>query len=71
MSKTFSGKQIVRALHRKGYIVDHQRGSHIFLHNLQENKSVIVPNHKELKKGTLNSILKKVGLSAEELKELV
>ncbi|MGD8780023.1 MAG: type II toxin-antitoxin system HicA family toxin [Ignavibacteria bacterium] len=71
MSKTFSGKDIVRALRRIGYYIDHQRGSHIFMHNLEENKSIIVPLHKEIKKGTLNNIIKKVGLTIEELKRLV
>ena len=71
MSKTFSGRQIVRVLHRTGFVIDHQRGSHIFLHNLEKNISVIVPNHKELKKGTLNNILKKAGLTIEEVKKLV
>ncbi|MCK4763333.1 MAG: type II toxin-antitoxin system HicA family toxin [Candidatus Aminicenantes bacterium] len=71
MSKTFSGKQVVKALRRIGYIVDHQRGSHIFMHNLSKNKSVIVPYHKELKKGTLNNILKKANVTIEELKELI
>lgn len=70
MSKTFSGEEIVKALRRIGYYVDHQRGSHIFMHNLEQNKSVIIPNHKELRKGTLNNILKKVGISIEELKDL-
>lgn len=41
------------------------------MHNPAENKSVIVPNHKELKIGTLKSILKKAGLSIQELKELI
>ena len=71
MSKTFSGREVVRGLRRIGFVVDHQRGSHIFLHNLEKNISVIVPNHKELKKGTLNAILKKAGITAEKLKLLV
>ena len=71
MSKTFSGAQVCKALRRIGYYIDHQRGSHIFLHNLANNKSVIVPNHKELKKGTLNSILNKVNLSIDDLKNLL
>ena len=71
MSKTFSGTQIVKALRRIGYVVDHQRGSHIFMHNLAKNTSVIVPNHKEIKKGTLNSIIKKAGITIDELKDLV
>lgn len=71
MSRTFSGRQLVKALHRLGFVVDHQRGSHVFLHNLERNISVIVPDHKEIKKGTLHSILKKAGLSFEDLQRLV
>jgi DNA-directed RNA polymerase subunit H (RpoH/RPB5) len=41
------------------------------MHNLSENKSVIVPNHLELKKGTLSNILKKVGITIEDLKKLL
>ncbi len=71
MSKTFSGNQLVKALRRMGFVVDHQRGSHIFMHNLERNISVIIPNHKELKKGTLNNIIKKAGITIDELKELI
>ncbi|GAI40591.1 unnamed protein product [marine sediment metagenome] len=71
MSKVFSGRELVKALHRIGFIVDHQRGSHIFLHNLEKNISIVVPNHKEIKKGTLNSILKKARITIKDLKELV
>jgi len=71
MSRTFSGRDVVKALRRIGFVVDHQRRSHIFMHNLEKNISVIVPLHKELKKGTLNSILKKVSLNIEQLKELI
>ncbi len=70
MSRTFSGKEVVRALRRSGFVVDHQHGSHIFLHNLEKNISLVVPLHKELKKGTLHAILKRAGLSIDELKEL-
>jgi len=71
LSKTFSGSQLIKALRRIGFVVDHQRGSHIFMHNLERNISVIIPNHKEIKKGTLNNIIKKVGISIDELKELL
>jgi len=71
LSRTFSGKEIVQAFRRIGFIVDHQRGSHVFMHNLEKNISVIIPLHKELKKGTLNSIIKKAGISLRELKTLI
>jgi len=71
VSRTFSGREVVKALRRIGFVVDHQRGSHIFLHNLEKNISVVVPAHKELKKGTLNSILKKVGITVKDLRRLI
>jgi predicted RNA binding protein YcfA (HicA-like mRNA interferase family) len=71
MSNTFSGKDIVKALRRLGFIIDHQRGSHIFLHNLDKNQTVIMPNHKEIKKGSLHNILKSTDLSIDKLKELI
>jgi predicted RNA binding protein YcfA (HicA-like mRNA interferase family) len=71
LSKTYSGRQVIKALRRKGFVVDHQRGSHVFLHNMEQNVSVVVPLHKELKKGTLNNIVKKAGIALAELKDLV
>lgn len=71
MSKTFSGKDVVKALRRIGFVVDHQRGSHVFMHNMEKNISVVVPFHKEIRKGTLNNIIKKVGITIEKLKDLV
>ena len=37
----------------------------------QSNKSVVVPNHKELRKVNLNNIFKKAGITIDELKELI
>lgn len=71
MSRTFSGKQVIKALRRIGFVVDHTKGSHIFLHNLDKNLSVTVPDHKELKRGTLHAILKKAGITQKELKDLL
>ena len=71
MTRTFSGKEVVKALRRIGFVVDHQCGSHIFMHNLQRNLSVIVPAHSELKRGTLQNILRKVGITTKDLQELV
>ena len=41
------------------------------MHNLEKNISVIVPQHREIKKGTLHSIIKKAGITLDELKALV
>ena len=71
MSRTFSGREVIKALRRIGFVVDHQRGSHVFLHNLEKNISVVVPTHKELRKGTLHAIVKKARITLEQLKELM
>lgn len=71
MKRVFSGKEVIKSLRRIGFIIDNQRGSHVFMHNLERNVSVVVPMHKEIKKGTLHNILKKVGISLKELNDLI
>jgi predicted RNA binding protein YcfA (HicA-like mRNA interferase family) len=67
-----SGREIVKALGRAGYAVDHQRGSHIVLrHGEPPNRRVTIPDHKEVARGTLRSILRSTGLTEEQFRELL
>ena len=67
-----SGKEVVKALTKLGYTVDHQTGSHIILRNKNPpHRRLTVPNHKELAKGTLRAIIKQAGLTREGCVELV
>ena len=59
-----SGTQVVRALERLGFVVARQRGSHIVLR--RGSQGCVVPNHRELKTGTLAGVLKQAGVSAED-----
>jgi predicted RNA binding protein YcfA (HicA-like mRNA interferase family) len=59
-----SGTQAVRALQRLGFEVTRQRGSHIVLR--RGSAGCVVPNHRELKLGTLSGVLKQAGVSHEE-----
>lgn len=59
-----SGAEAVRALQRLGFSVARQRGSHIVLR--RGATGCVVPNHRELKIGTLAGVLKQAGLTAEE-----
>jgi len=62
-----SGKEAVRALQRIGYEFDRQRGSHIILRQIKHPfRRITIPNHKELAKGTLRSIIKECGLTIDE-----
>lgn len=59
-----SGQEIIRALERFGFVVASQRGSHVKLR--RDGKICIVPDHKEVKKGTLSGILRQAGISTDE-----
>ncbi|HEV2299248.1 MAG TPA: type II toxin-antitoxin system HicA family toxin [Candidatus Acidoferrales bacterium] len=69
---TISAKDALRALAKKGYSVDHQTGSHIILRqSWPPYRRLTIPNHKELAKGTLRSIIRQAGLTVEEFLELL
>jgi predicted RNA binding protein YcfA (HicA-like mRNA interferase family) len=66
-----SGKRIVRALEKVGFEVVSTRGSHCKLRHLSPRRIVIVPLHDEVRPGTLASILRQAGLTADELRDLL
>lgn len=63
-----SGLEVVKALHKAGFAVVRQRGSHVRLEKVLGTNTIklTVPMHKELKKGTLARIVKDAGLTVEE-----
>ena len=66
-----SGRDCVRALGKVGFRSVRQRGSHISLRRNSPYALVIVPNHRELDKGTLRAIIKQSGLSVAEFMQLL
>jgi len=67
-----SGREVVKALRKVGYEQDRQRGSHVVLRQAAEpHRRVVVPDHKEVAKGTLRAIIKQVGLTVDEFKRLL
>jgi predicted RNA binding protein YcfA (HicA-like mRNA interferase family) len=65
-----SGQEVVDALQRASFLSVGQKGSHVKLRD-RDGRIVIVPLHRELARGTLSSILRQAGLSAEELIRLL
>lgn len=64
-----SGKQAIKILQKHGFVVSRQRGSHIVLvaEGPSGKKIAVVPNHRELAKGTIRSIARQSGVSPKEL----
>lgn len=65
-----SGAEAVRVLGGVGFSQVSQRGSHVKLRR-DDGRTVIVPLHRELARGTLRSILRQANLSAEEFADLL
>jgi len=67
-----SGREAVKAFVKVGYEEDHQTGSHIILR--QKNnpfRRLSIPDHREIAKGTLRSLIRHAGLTVEEFEELL
>lgn len=60
-----SGKELIKYLTKKGFIVSRQKGSHVVLKS-QNGRRVTVPLHEELDRGTLLEILAEAGINKEE-----
>jgi predicted RNA binding protein YcfA (HicA-like mRNA interferase family) len=56
----FSGREICRILAKEGFVEVRQRGSHIVMQKQMEGTTVtvIVPDHSEVRVGTLTSIIR-------------
>jgi predicted RNA binding protein YcfA (HicA-like mRNA interferase family) len=63
-----SSKEVIRALERLGFDQVRQTGSYVVMKKETEDGEIgcVVPLHRELKVGTLSSILKQAQVSIEE-----
>ena len=65
-----SGQEAVTALGKIGFEQVGQRGSHVKLRN-HEGRTVIVPTHRELARGTLSAILRQSGITVSQFIDLL
>jgi predicted RNA binding protein YcfA (HicA-like mRNA interferase family) len=59
-----NGSEAVRALRRAGYATLRQTGSHLIMR--KGERTVVVPQHKPIKPGTLKGMIEQAGLTVEE-----
>jgi len=57
-----SGKEVLKLLQKDGWYLVNTEGSHFQLKHPTKPGKVTVPYHRELKSGTINSIMKQAGL---------
>ena len=63
---------VIRALERAGFSLDHSTGSHRFYRHPNRPGVVTVPFHRRaLKRGTLLAILKQAGLTRDQFLEFL
>lgn len=61
-----SGRECIAALQRLGFVAVRQRGSHVTLRRAEPFAQLVVPDHKQLDRGTLRSILRQADISVEK-----
>ena len=66
-----SGADVVRALGKAGFTLRRQHGSHMILRRDDPFAQTVVPNHRQIDRGTLRAILRQTGLSVDEFTKLL
>ncbi len=63
---SLSGKEVVNAFKRLGWDVARHRGSHIIMVKEDHIATLSVPDHKEVAKGTLRSLIRSADITVAE-----
>lgn len=61
-----SGREVVRVFEAVGWQVARQSGSHIIMVKEGEQATLSIPDHREVAKGTLRSLIRAAGMTVEE-----
>ncbi|MCJ7541618.1 MAG: type II toxin-antitoxin system HicA family toxin [Desulfobacterales bacterium] len=66
--RVFSGKEVCEIFQRHDFIEIRRRGSHILMQrkSSEGTLTIPIPNHQELRIGTLRSIIRQSGISRSE-----
>jgi len=65
-----SGREVVRTFTKDDWQMVRQRGSHMILVKEGNTATLSVPDHKEVAKGTLRSLIRSSGLTVDEFVKL-
>ena len=71
MFPVLSGREVVRVFESFGWKFVRQSGSHMILLKAGEAVTLSVPDHREVAKGTLRSLIRLAGLSVKEFMDVL
>jgi len=66
-----SGRDVFSALERVGFVFRRQTGSHIVLRRDEQYARIVVPDHKQVRRGALRRIISHAGLTIDQFVELL
>ena len=66
-----SGRELRTALERTGFVFRRQTGSHMILRREEPYARVVIPDHKQIRAGTLRRIIADAGLTSDEFLRLL
>lgn len=66
-----SGRKCAKALRKVDFYQKRREGSHIILRRDEPFAQVVVPDHKDLDRGTLRAIIRQSGLSIGDFAKLL
>ncbi|MCJ7504460.1 MAG: type II toxin-antitoxin system HicA family toxin [Acidobacteriia bacterium] len=66
-----SGRECASALERAGFLMRRQESTHMILRRENPFAQVVIPDHRELDRGTLRAIIRHAGLSVDEFIRLL
>ena len=69
MIPVLSARQAVKIFEKFGWKAVRQKGSHIIMVKDNEMITLSVPDHKEIAKGTLRSLIRSTGLTLSEFEK--
>lgn len=66
-----SGREVRTALERAGFVFRRQTGNHMVLRRDLPHARAIVPDHRQIRAGTLRHIVADTGLTVEQFMDLL
>ncbi len=66
-----SGREVRTALERAGFVFRRQTGSHMILRRDEPYARAVIPDHNQVRTGTIRRIIADAGLSVEQFMNLL